>query len=130
MSRLTREFLRANSVVFFPASEGEAIYIQQRLGAMGIRWVDGARMLENPDLAVRRGLIVDEGKMFVGNEDVSREYIIASVRDLSDHVDAPMAQLEARISALEDRLDRVLALLSPQDDMRLRLAPKKGEPKP
>lgn len=130
MTRLTLEFLRAQAVVFFPASEGEAIYIQQRLGAMGIRWVDGARMLENPGVAVRCGLIVDRGKMFVGNEEVAREYIVASVRDLSEHIDAPLAQLEARVKMLEHKLDRVLALLSPQDNLALKLAPKKTEPRP
>ena len=111
--RLTREFLKTNTVAFFPASAGEALYIQQRLNALGISWVTGEKQHGNNESTLKLGIIVHRGQMYLNSEDADNSYIVASVRDLSPHIDAPTAALEARIAQLEKQVADLAAALKP-----------------
>lgn len=107
MTRLTAAFMKENIVAFFPASKGEAVYIQQRLVTMGIRWQDGSKICAPQEL-VDRGLIVYKGVMYTGNADIYNEYVVAGVRDLSPCVESALEQrlreLEAQVAGLQEQL--------------------------
>lgn len=112
--KLTKEFLKANQVVFFPASNGEAIYVQQRLVKMGIRWKSGADVEVDCKNILKFGLIVQRGTMYIGNQDVFNEYIVCDVRALSSHFDTQTAELTQRIAALETQVAELTATLKPK----------------
>lgn len=123
MKRLTAEFLKKNTVAFFPASAGEALYLQQRLASMGMRW-NGGGAVYTPEKVVALGLIVQRGTMFTGAADVFQEYIVADVRQVSKHVDTGMQALEDRIAALEAEVAALRLQLEPKST---KLSPaKKG----
>ena len=111
--RLTREFLKTNTVAFFPSSMGEALYIQQRLNALGIRWVTGEKQHGNNESTLKLGIIVHRGQMYLNSEDADNSYIVADVRALSPYIDAPTAALEARVAELEKQVADLTAALKP-----------------
>lgn len=115
MITLDRSFFQENTVAFFPASMGEAVYVQQRLNAMGIVWKHGAKLIENPALILRHGLVIQGGKMYLGADSIPNKYIVCDTRALSPHIDAPLLALEQRVAALEAEIKRLTDPLPPRD---------------
>lgn len=110
---LSKEFFKTQQIAFFPASAGEAIYIQQRLAAMGLRWKSGAKMLTQTDEIIKNGLVLQNGIMFTGNAEIPNEYIVCDVRALSPFVDMSSMLLEKRIAELEQQVAELTQALKP-----------------
>lgn len=111
--QLTKEFFKTRQIAFFPATAGEAIYIQQRLAEMGLRWKSGTAVVTECDDIIKRGLVLQNGKMFIGNADIRNEYIVCDVRALSPYIDMPTLALEQRVAELEQQVAELTQALKP-----------------
>ncbi len=120
--RLTPEFLKASTVAFFPASAGEARYIQSRLFALGARWVNSGRGYVDAEPCLRLGMVVSKGIIYTFAEDSDTHAIVCDVRNLSDHLDAPSLALQQRVDALEKQVAQLSESLTP----RALVKPQKG----
>lgn len=123
---LTREFIKANTIAFFPASEGEAKYIQKRLFALGASWVNNGATVYSGAVCVRDGMLCVNGTMYTFSEDSTRQAIICDVRALSPFVDAATLTLEARVKELEQQVDTLTQALKPTTLIKPLAIGKKG----
>ena len=113
MTVIDRSFFEKNTVAFFPASVGEAVYIQQRLNALGITWRGGDRLLNTPEAILRQGLVVQKACMFIGNATVNNVYIIGDARMLSPWVDPRVEALQAEVRELKAEVKSLRELFEP-----------------
>ncbi len=113
MTMIDRSFFEKNMVAFFPASIGEAVYIQQRLNALGIKWRGGDRLLTHPESILRYGLVVQKGVMFIGSDTVANDYIVGDARMLSPWVDPRVEELQTEIRALKAEVKSLRELFEP-----------------
>lgn len=112
---LTKKFLCENRVAFFPASMGEAKYIQKRLFALGLGWIDNGKTLYDGDACVSSGIVVDGGKIYTLGISDDRAFIVATVADLS----ATFNPQAGKIAALEQKVEKLAALLEPKASTKL-----------
>lgn len=110
---LTREFIKANTIAFFPASEGEAKYIQKRLFALGASWVNSGTSLHSGAACVSGGIVCIKGTIYNFGDNDTRQAIICDVRALSPFVDAATLTLEARVKELEQQVAELTQSLKP-----------------
>ena len=111
--RLTKEFLKANTIGFFPSTPAEAAYIQQCLFELDARWPAGGQCVWNPADCVQKGISVLNGVIYFFNQERLIKAIICDVRSLSDHLDAPSVAMQRRIDALEKEIAELKATFKP-----------------
>lgn len=118
---LTAAFCLNNRLIFRPRSEEEALFIQERLSAFGIRWVNGDPVGTRVAECARHGMIVDEGKLFYNPrseegsilctaDQFGAEYIPPDKRFLMEQFN----KLSAKIDVLTEKVDRLYAELHPE----------------
>lgn len=130
---LTQEFLRAHNVIFSPKNEKEAEAISQALIKSGFEWAHGKRP-DNVRL-VADGIVskMDDMKIY-RLPSRNYDYHTATATDFphlaggeflttEEFIDRKFNALAARVQLLEEKLDRVLALLEPAEAARKGLKP-------
>ena len=110
---LTAEFLKAATIIFFPATHGESKYIQKRLFALGATWAYRGKNLNGDDDCLSNGIIVKQGTIYTIKDSYDSMGIVCDVRVLSDHVDAPSVAMQRRIDALEKEIAELKATVKP-----------------
>lgn len=62
--KITRDLLRGNTLLFFPANECEAGFIQQQLLDMGCIWKNGETSIAHAVACVSTGMCVFNGRIY------------------------------------------------------------------
>lgn len=123
---LTEAFFKSSKLAFFPASRGEARYIQKRLFELGAAWVNTGRTISSVDGCVDFGILSDKGTLYTFADDTMTKAIVCDVRCLSPHSLPSDSLLEERLAALEKQVGELNALLKPATLGKSGLVVKKG----
>ncbi len=113
--RLSKQFLKENSVIFFPHTKAEAAFIQRSLFENGIGWTHKGKALHDPQECVDSGMIVMNGVLYTLPKEGTKHFkgIICDVTALSPHFNASVAALEHRIAQLEAQVEELGGTLKP-----------------
>lgn len=118
---LTAEFCRNNRLIFRPQSGEEAVFIQERLAAFGIRWVNGDPVGTRAAECAAKGMFIDGGKLYYNPtsdagcvicaaEQFDKNYLSSDKRFMLDQFN----KLSAKIDALTEKVDRLYAEIHPE----------------
>lgn len=113
--QLSDKFLKESSVIFFPHTKAEAIFIQRCLFEKGIGWKNNGRALHSGQECIDHGMIVLKGVIYtLPTEGVEHfKGVICDVTALSPHFNAAVAALEHRIAQLEAQVEELGGTLKP-----------------
>lgn len=113
--RLSEKFLKENTVIFFPHTRAEAVFIQRSLFEHGIGWKNMGKVLHNPAECVGHGMIVMKGVLYTLPAEGNNHFkgIICDVTALSPHFNASAAALEHRIAQLEAQVEELAGRFKP-----------------
>jgi hypothetical protein len=138
--KITREFASQNDLLFLPADAAEAIFVQQSLFDMGIRWANGDGKVSNIDKSVANGLVLQNGRLYWrGEDDDAAGYLLCQAKQLrADYMppqekDIPaetvadmFREMMTRLTQVEEKLARLEREIVPQEIAK----PKSGPHKP
>ncbi|MEZ0261107.1 MAG: hypothetical protein ACAH80_08860 [Alphaproteobacteria bacterium] len=123
---ITRALCHSARLVFSPKTEEEAIFIQERLFAMGCAWGDGRTNVSEVASCVAKGILVDHGKIYYNPNSDPKNILCRTDQLDSNYVPPDKAflieqfnKVHARLEAIEKRL-KVLEEPEPLDKLPLK----------
>jgi hypothetical protein len=109
---VTKALCHSARLVFRPKTEEEAIFIQERLFALGVAWGDGRTYVSEVAGCVANGMLVDHGKLYYNPPDDAKNIHCRADQLDSNYVPPDKAflleqfnKVHARLDAIEKRLD-------------------------
>ena len=134
--KITKEFCKDKTLIFFPEDEKEAMHIQKRLFNMGYAWNAGdyeeAFNIFNPAACVDNGIVLSKGELFDGL--TSEDYldgIICTAEQLADDYVGPAEIAENKGKGVDDEeilkaarqeIDNMIGLNQAKLDMQQNIA--------
>lgn len=121
--KVTRVMAAQNALLFLPENPGQAIYVQERLFAMGFIWVNDVTKVQAIEACVANGIVLKNQRIYtLSPDDDAAGYKLCALRQLAADYVAPVAadlvpprdrliemftEVSARLSAIEDRLSKI-----------------------
>ena len=78
--KITREFCKGRTLIFYPRTEEEAGFIQRRLFELGCVWCNDRAVVQNVKDCVSHGIFLDAGKIYYdgGNTAAGRNALLCT----------------------------------------------------
>jgi hypothetical protein len=104
---ITRALVETNDLVFYPKTENEAIFIQQRLFELGARWGSHGAVVDEVANCIAKGMICKRGELLY-NPVLSEPYLHCTSEQFSqDFVPPERAFLIEQFRIIAERLERI-----------------------
>jgi hypothetical protein len=113
--RITLQSAAGLELIFHPKSDEECAHLQERLFALGFRWSNGEKNVQNIAQCVQGGLVLLDGKIYFSMDGSERQFISCSIDQVDPGYVPPEQQflvemftrLSAKVDALSDKVDRL-----------------------
>lgn len=132
-AKITKEFCWKNNLIFFPETEAEAGFIQQKLFDMGYAWSSGSTEIDNISDSLQMGIVLLNSKIYTRGESDTRDYRVCKSSQLGsvEEFMTPVEQVTLReefnelatiVREMSKKVDEMYAVVMTQQ-------PKKTPPK-
>ena len=121
--KITREFCKGRTLIFYPRTEEEAGFIQRRLFELGCGWCNDRAVVQNVKDCVSHGIFLDAGKIYYdgGNTAAGRNALLCTSAQFDENYLPPeqvfiweqFNQLAARIEEINKKVDAIYKELQP-----------------
>ncbi len=129
--RITKEFCQGRTILFYPATPGEAEFIQRKVFAMGFSWAD--KNMRNTigygDACTRYGMTLIDGKLgLFPDKKASKIGLVCASNQFDEEYRPDMELLKeqfAQFAARQEEMSRKLdELIGKVDDLYEEVKPK------
>ena len=130
--KITKEFCKGKTLIFFPRSFDEAVFIQRQIFKMGFKWGKGSYDFEDSsttvidsDARLLEGLLLEKNKeaLFARPDtEELRSGVLCDPAQLDETYLPPQQQVMEQFNKLSDRVEQVAAMV---DELRAEMSPKK-----